>query len=66
MWVVFIMNSKYIPYTGVGSRSITKEERSLIIRISKYFAFHSFILRSGKALGADKACLLYTSDAADE
>lgn len=49
------MNSKYLPYTGVGSRDITKKEKSIIFRISKYLAHKDFTLRSGKAAGADTA-----------
>lgn len=42
-------------FTGIGSRSITPQEQDVIIEISETLADVGFILRSGKADGADAA-----------
>ena len=47
------MTTKY--FTGIGSRDITEEEYSLLLRISKWVCSQGYTLRSGHALGSDSA-----------
>ena len=47
------MRNKY--FTLVGSRHISEKEYLTLFGLAKYFAQHGYILRSGKADGADTA-----------
>lgn len=42
-------------YTGVGSRETPNKVIDLMYRIAKFLAERNWILRSGGAVGADKA-----------
>lgn len=42
-------------YTGVGSRNITDDEWNLMESVAKWLSNQGYILRSGKAEGADSA-----------
>ena len=49
-------------YTGIGSRVISEEERSIIQRVAGYLLTKGFTLRSGHALGSDEAFEVGTYD----
>lgn len=47
--------TEVLAYTGVGSRDLSDDEYDLMESIAKYLASKGYILRSGKAPGADSA-----------
>jgi hypothetical protein len=47
--------NKYLPYTGIGSRSTPPETLKTMREIAKFLAKKGFTLRSGAADGADKS-----------
>lgn len=49
------MTRKLCYYTGVGSRTITEDEKALLIAIGFKLAKKGYILRSGGAKGSDSA-----------
>lgn len=45
----------YLPFTGIGSRETPLEILTFMKALGKWYAQHGYTLRSGGAIGADRA-----------